>query len=619
MPVKRKLAKENNKPGRNNLKAQKVLPNPISPEIQTTLSSAVNEMASALGQSAAGVDTVTTTMDEIKKAADLSEARLKDNASAVNTLRDMAQSANDRSSDFLKKLETLTTLVVDTSSDINGLIEGLSVAAEVNSIASKNVLSLKDTSMGIGEMAKQISEVADQVNLLALNAAIEASKAGEHGRGFAVVAEEIRKLAGKTETNAGKINDIITSISESVENVVEDAGKTAKSLADDVDRGKEVTAGLLTVDRDLQEVNTDTNEILNLSANQLNVVKELQKGIDMGYEGSQELAASLKEIVSACQEQTATILSMKRTTEELNQIRITDDDDNILEYTSAAQELSSTVQEATATGQQISHSVDRISEIANTQAKTTQDGANKIQEGAKEVEIFEDKTSRGLTKTADLQKLVREKSNDVNMMIERIRISIEANSHTSTLINNLNNEVRKIDKIVGFIDNVTVQTNLLAVNGGIEAARAGDYGDGFVVVSEDCLVLAEEVQGITDRIRDQLVEVQDALRSVVTDVTKAGTVAQGEVERARKTTKSLKTIENDIDFLRKSLSDISNSANAFGNASIDARKAIDDINNAAIEVGSATIEARTAALQQASAMQQINLGVKSIIDHAKTA
>ena len=619
MPVKRKLAKENNKPGRNNLKVQKVLPNPISPEIQNTLSSAVNEMASALGQSAAGVETVTTTMDEIKKAADLSEARLKDNASAVNILRDMAQNANDKSSDFLKKMEVLTSLVVDTSSDINGLIDGLSVAAEVNNIAAKNIVALKDTSMGIGEMAQQITEVADQVNLLALNAAIEASKAGEHGRGFAVVAEEIRKLAGKTETNAGKINEIILSIGESVTNVVEDAGKTAKSLADDVDRGKEVTAGLRTVDRDLQEVNTDTNEILNLSFNQLNVVKTLQKGIDMGYEGSQELAASLKEIVSACQEQTATILSMKRTTEELDQISITDDDDNILEYTSAAQELSSTVQEATATGQQISHSVDRISEIANTQAKTTQEGATKILEGAKEVEIFEDKTSRGLSKTENLQKLVKEKSNDINMMIERIRISVEANNHTSDLINNLNNEVRKIDKIVGFIDNVTVQTNLLAVNGGIEAARAGDYGGGFVVVSEDCLVLAEEVQGITDRIRDQLVEVQDALRSVVSDVTKAGTVAEGEIERARKTTKSLKTMEADIDFLRKSLTDISTSANAFGNASIDARKAIDDINNAAIEVGSATIEARTAALQQASAMQQINLGVKSIIDHAKTA
>ena len=309
MPVKRKLAKENNKPGRNNLKVQKVLPNPISPEIQNTLSSAVNEMASALGQSAAGVETVTTTMDEIKKAADLSEARLKDNASAVNILRDMAQNANDKSSDFLKKMEVLTSLVVDTSSDINGLIDGLSVAAEVNNIAAKNIVALKDTSMGIGEMAQQITEVADQVNLLALNAAIEASKAGEHGRGFAVVAEEIRKLAGKTETNAGKINEIILSIGESVTNVVEDAGKTAKSLADDVDRGKEVTAGLRTVDRDLQEVNTDTNEILNLSFNQLNVVKTLQKGIDMGYEGSQELAASLKEIVSACQEQTATILS----------------------------------------------------------------------------------------------------------------------------------------------------------------------------------------------------------------------------------------------------------------------------------------------------------------------
>lgn len=95
--------------------------------------------------------------------------------------------------------------------------------------------------------------------------------------------------------------------------------------------------------------------------------------------------------------------------------------------------------------------------------------------------------------------------------------SISQGNDAASELNVIVKETKSVDKTVGNISNSIVQLNMLAISGSIEAARAGDFGKGFAVVSADIRNLAKDSEQNTDKINDIVESMNSEIDTVRTD------------------------------------------------------------------------------------------------------
>ena len=177
---------------------------------------------------------------------------------------------------------------------------------------------------------------------------------------------------------------------------------------------------------------------------------------------------------------------------------------------------------------------------------------------------------------------------------------------------------RNVDKIVDGIGMVSIQTNMLAVNGSIEAARAGDFGKGFAVVSKDIRNLARDSGENAGRIKDTVKAIQEQIAAVRRELEQIVAVAEAENQKNAAVLSALGAVEADM------------SAIAASNQADPRRRrrhpGIDDgggdegsqqIAAAAEEAGTAAAQAAAATRQQARGAEDLAAAIEEIASLAE--
>jgi methyl-accepting chemotaxis protein len=150
------------------------------------------------------------------------------------------------------------------------------------------------------------------------------------------------------------------------------------------------------------------------------------------------------------------------------------------------------------------------------------------------------------TASQDTSREAQQGREQVQQAAQAMAVMTSEITDSTQKVQTLEGQVREIGKVLEVIRGIAEQTNLLALNAAIEAARAGEQGRGFAVVADEVRALAHRTQGSTGEIERMMSAVRDSAEEAVSAMHKSQSLAGDTQERANRAGEALDRITNGI-------------------------------------------------------------------------
>ncbi|KXF81678.1 methyl-accepting chemotaxis protein [Enterovibrio coralii] len=276
-----------------------------------------------------------------------------------------------------------------------------------------------------------------------------------------------------------------------------------------------------------------------------------------------EIVGQLSSSVSTLNNASGTLVNVTEETAKNSELQA----DQLGQTATAMHELTATVDD-------IAHNAQKASDIAIEADKFSQEGQNVL--------------------------------NDTRQSIKSLVGNI---GEVSQVIENLENETKNVGSILDTIRGIAEQTNLLALNAAIEAARAGEQGRGFAVVADEVRSLASRTQQSTEEIQTLITRLQSESKRSVESMRKSASEAEETSAKANKTRDALVSITESVSNIRDMNHQIAVAAEEQNTVVSNINQAIEQLN----DLGKSTASGAEKLSKEAHGLTNITSGVNQIV------
>jgi methyl-accepting chemotaxis protein len=249
--------------------------------------------------------------------------------------------------------------------------------------------------------------------------------------------------------------------------------------------------------------------------------------------------------------------------------------------------------------EEMSSAATQSAEGATTQTDQAHQVATAMQEMASTVLQVSENSNKAAEGARNAVKTAKEGGAIVDAALTSMRSIAGSVQTTAEKIQELGKSSDQIGKIIGVIDEIADQTNLLALNAAIEAARAGEQGRGFAVVADEVRKLAERTTKATREIAQMIETVQTGTRHAVENMQAGTRTVEEGVETTAKAGQSLQEIIHAADQVGDMVTQIATTAT-------EQSSTTDEVNRNVEQIARLTRESAAAAQQSAKACQDLS-------------